>query len=96
MTYPIGLITADEVVYAGGVLGRGNDYYIYTGQDYWGFTPSIFNTNGFAGVFRVGLYGNLYNNYVYFTAGVRPVINLKADVTISSGNGTSTNPYIIN
>lgn len=26
---------------------------------------------------------------------VRPVINLKAEVTISSGDGTTSNPYIV-
>ena len=27
--------------------------------------------------------------------GVRPVINLKGDVTISSGSGTASNPYVV-
>ena len=34
LTYPIGLITADEVAYAGGVYGSSNSsYYLYTGQN---------------------------------------------------------------
>ncbi len=32
---------------------------------------------------------------VFNTAGVRPVINLSADVTISSGDGTMNNPYVV-
>ena len=29
------------------------------------------------------------------TAGLRPVINLKSDVTFSGGNGTLDNPYVV-
>ena len=35
LTYPVGLITADEVAMAGGVYGTSNrSYYLYTNQDY--------------------------------------------------------------
>ena len=35
LTYPIGLITADEIAYAGGVVRANNtSYYLYTGQVY--------------------------------------------------------------
>ena len=39
--------------------------------------------------------GNLYSIDVNGTYGVRPVINLKADITISGGDGTSLNPYVV-
>ena len=32
---------------------------------------------------------------VTYSFGVRPVINLKADVTISKGDGSSLNPFVI-
>ena len=96
LDYPIGLITADEVVYAGGVWAINNgNYYLYTGESYWTMSPYRFN-NSNAYVFYIYSRGTLYGyNNVTFTYGIRPVINLKADVTISSGNGTSSNPYII-
>ena len=97
LTYPIGLITADEVAYAGGVWGTANQsYYLYTGQHYWTMSPSWFDGDGsHAYVFRVYSDGTLGNYVVNTTIGVRPVLNLKVDVTIQSGDGTSTNPYEI-
>ena len=98
LIYPIGLITVDEVSFAGGVSNIGNSsYYLYTGQHYWTITPFDYP---YASVFFVYLNGNFSGNYRNYVAwnepGVRPVINLKSDVTISSGTGTETDPYIIN
>ena len=97
LAYPIGLISMDEVWYAGGYTTTNQSYYLYTGQDYWTMSPYIFSSNGIAGVFYVNSYGYLGNTYVnvYAARGVRPVINLRADVTISGGDGTSSNPYTI-
>ena len=95
LQYPIGLITADEVAYAGGVQGSSNtSYYLYTDQDYWTMSPLRYY--GGALVFRVASTGELTTNgWAFSTYGVRPVINLRSDVTISGGNGTSLNPYVI-
>ena len=96
LTYPIGLITADEVAYAGGVAGTSNQsYYLYTGQNYWTMSPSYFVMNAYACVYRVDLSGGLTPTTVFGSDGVRPVINLKADVTISSGDGTATTPFVV-
>ena len=46
-------------------------------------------------VFYVTSYGNINPSTVNTSYILRPVINLKADVTISSGNGTSTQPFVI-
>ena len=90
---PIGLITADEVWYAGGYTSNNINYYLYTGLNYWTMSPFGY---GAAGVFRVGLQGALYNDsgLNWTVPGVRPVINLKADVTLT-GSGTSTDPYVV-
>ncbi len=93
LTYPIGLITADEVAFAGGVNERLNkSYYLYTGSEYWTMSPSFFDFSGY--VFSVGDGGDLYIDLVPNSFGVRPVINLKADVTIS-GSGTTSSPYTV-
>ena len=58
-------------------------------------SPLNFN-NGWANVFYVRSNGSFDAPRVYWTvSGVRPVINLRADVTISGGNGTANNPYQI-
>ena len=43
LTYPIGLLTLDEVMLAGGCYGLNNtSYYLYTGQVWWTMTPAFF------------------------------------------------------
>ena len=98
LTYPIGLITADEVAFAGGVNGIANNgYYLYTNQYYWTMSPFNFIAlNSSAGVFLVWTYGAPNRNGVDWNEpGVRPVINLDKNVTISSGDGTIDNPYVV-
>ena len=97
LTYPIGLITADEVAYAGGVYGQTNEsYYLYTNSNYWTMSPSSFySLSSRAVVFNVNSNGSLNDWYAGGTIGVRPVINLRADTQFSEGNGTSTNPYVV-
>ena len=96
-TTKIGLITADEVMYAGGTSSNNYGYYLYTGNYYWTMSPSSFSVGGsrLAVVFLVSSTGGLSNSNSNSKYGVRPVINLRADVTISSGDGTSSNPYTI-
>ena len=97
LTYPIGLITADEVAYAGGVASTNNQsYYLFTNSNYWTMSPYHFNSSGYAYVFFMFL-GSLNIRDVTSTeTGVRPVINLKENTTFESdGTGTSTNPYVV-
>ena len=94
-TTKVGLITADEVMLAGGVGGTNNtSYYLYTGQTYWTMSPSYFDSTGTASVFIVGSFGDLNIWNVTSTSGVRPVLNLSADVTLT-GSGTQTDPYVV-
>ena len=92
LTNPVGLIIADEVAVAGGMLGTNNTtYYLYTGQEYWTMSPSIFN--GVANLFSVYSGGNISFS-MGSMIGVRPVINIASDVEIT-GSGTSTDPYVV-
>ena len=94
LTNPIGLITADEVVFAGGFGGTNNsNYYLNTGQYYWTMSPYSFGSSGDARVFVVAL-ASLTDYRVNAATGVRPVINLKADVRLT-GDGTSSSPYVV-
>ena len=96
LTYPIGLITADEVSLAGGVIGTSNSsYYLNTGQWYWALSASTWNS-GSAIEFNVYSYGNLHrDNLVHLSDGARPVVSLRTSTLVTSGTGTETDPYVI-
>ncbi len=97
LSNPIGLISADEVAYAGGSSSiSNNNYFLFSKGSYWTMSPYFFYNNG-AYVFYVDWYtGKLaYFSVSSSAVGIRPVINLASDVTIKSGNGTSKTPYEI-
>ena len=98
LTYPVALITADEVALAGGRQGLKNeDYYLRTNNYYFTMTPSYFSAAfAYAVVYFVYPSGGLYLwDNVSNSGGVRAVINLRSDVLISKGDGTSENPFIL-
>ncbi len=101
LTYPVGLITLDETVLAGfnTYYSNTSDYkdttiYLYTNEYYWTFSPVMMEASGSAyigfvmrpGYVSEGSVGNIY--------GVRPVVSL-ANGTLVTGEGTSTNPYVV-
>ncbi|MCM1052733.1 MAG: hypothetical protein NC483_01975, partial [Ruminococcus sp.] len=91
---PVGLITADELSYAGMAFNSANKItinYLYTGQNYWTLSPYAF-TGTAASVCRVSSVGYIGTPWVPDNAGVRPVINLRSDVKFT-GDGTISNPY---
>ena len=95
LTYPVGMITAEEIAYAGGVIWQTNtSYYLYNGVHNWSFSPSTFDAVG-AYEFDLRSSGLFSLNYVYTSCGVRPVISLKNGIVLSSGSGTSSSPYIV-
>jgi len=95
LDYPIGLITADEVLYAGGVDGKTNsNYYLRIAQDFWTMSPLRF-TGSVVTVWSVNSDGSL-GWYDYGPGDWwRPVINLSSGASITSGDGTSGKPYVI-
>ena len=94
LTYPIGLITTDEVYLAGGFGAENYDYYLYTGDSYWTMSPGRFNV-GYAYVRRVYSDGDGYFfDSVAYLHGVRPTLNLIPD-SLKFGNGTMSNPYTV-
>ena len=97
LTYPVGLITSDEIMYAGGIKSTSNStYYLYTNQDYWSLSPGDFSGSG---AYEIGVDPNgAIDGYdsVSSSNGVRPVVSLtSSSAVVSSGDGTSTNPYVI-
>ena len=96
LTYPVALLTADEIAYAGGVNGSTNiSYYLYTNTTFWSLSPGYFS-GSFARVFRVGSAGDLNDYVVNGTYGVRPAVSLRPGVKVTSeGDGTMENPYVV-
>ena len=94
---PIGLITLDEIIFGGYSWNGGtSNNYLYTDTLYWTMTPSKYQ-EGQAYVWYVHsipFFGTM-STYVTSNLGVRPVINLSADVGILSGNGTIDDPYVV-
>ena len=101
LTYPIGLLTADEANYAGIRYLTGNtnnrNTYLYSGNNFWLMSPSNYGNNA-ANMLYVYQNGNMRTQSVASntTTYIRPVINLVANVAYESGTGTNTNPYIVN
>ena len=94
LSYPVGLITADEITFAGLPAGRANNsFYLYTRDYYWAGSPyDFFGSSSIE--FRVGGGGDLGSNDVYYVRGVRPVVSLSSKVKLS-GNGTYNDVYVV-
>ena len=93
LTYPVGLLTTDEAVLAGGYNTNNSGYYLYTGNYYW--TMSSFNFSGSNAYVRYVInHGSVNASDVNHSSGVRPVINLKPN-SLKSGDGTALNPYLL-
>ena len=105
LTYPIALMTADEVSFAGGLFyTKAPTWYYYNSAngsstgDTWWWLLSPYNWDGRARVFNV--YGSsnpgyLDRNIVDGTYGVRPAISLKSCIKYSTGDGSASVPYTI-
>ena len=98
LTYPIGLLTADEMIFAGATVKETNqDYYLYLSEKpFWTMSPVLFNSdddNNYSAQIAIGNVGLDVAN-VNQSFYVRPVINIKGNVTVT-GNGTSSSPYTV-
>ena len=94
----VGLITADELAFAGYAYNIGNTTtYLQenaTNTYWWSLSPYGFDV-GSAGVWGVNGSAGYFDNYnVRGTYGVRPLISLKSTTNVT-GEGTSSAPYII-
>ena len=106
LTYPIALMTADEVSFAGGLWGtNAQTWYYYnsakgssTGEQWWWLLSPASGNGSYAYVFFVVGSSNpgfLSSTYVSHTYGVRPAVSLKSCVKTSGGDGSAGTPYTI-
>ena len=108
LKYPIALMTADEVSFAGGVYGTSLSspyawYYTNSagasivGTNFWWLLSPYSWENSYSRVFSI--YGSdgtgtLNNDPVTYWYGIRPSISLNSCVQVS-GIGTSSSPYVV-
>ncbi len=100
LTYPVALLSMDEVYFAGGYSTNNTNYYLYTGQAFWTMTPyefvyALFGLSKSANVMYVDASGKITGGVVTGEYGYRPVINLKANLYYNEGDGTASSPYTI-
>ena len=108
LTYPVALMTADEVSFAGGVYFKGTKAWSWynnnsgngssTGDTHWWLLSPSFWYGSYASVFSVegsSYPGLLEFDRVGFTGGVRPAVSLKSCVKTSGGDGSANAPYTI-
>ena len=109
LNYPVGLMSIDELSYAGGQAGKSltTPYaWYYTnanGESITGIAPSwALSPNGWDGscslvwsVVGSVVPGRLSNDFVDFTFAVRPSVSLSSCNLISRGDGSANNPYVV-
>jgi len=106
LSYPVGVLSADEVLLAGGYLTDSDDeydggpsgkdnltFYLYNQEEYWTSSAFSQSTTDNSYVVSVDNQGVMNGKHVSETAGVIPVISLNGNVRFISGNGTANNPY---
>jgi len=93
---PVGLITLDESSLSGLVPGSNNwGNYLRSSSLYWTMSPARFSAGASVMYFIDGT-GSTNNTIVNAGGfGIRPVIALRHDVELLSGDGSATNPYRI-
>lgn len=94
-----GLITGDEILYAGGYWNQGNtSYFLYDGNTSWIMSPSFWD---YEFHYKIGIMHFVSNgaisdwpssDTVLEELGLRPVISIRGDLEMT-GTGLSGNPY---
>lgn len=95
LLYPVGLITADEMTLAGaGWLTAIENNYLSNGTGWWTMSPWMYEVET-ACVVYVTEAGFMDFNAAEVYLGVRPAISLQQGIEITTGNGSSTAPFVI-
>ena len=96
ITNNFGLITADEIVLAGGKVGTDNSvFYLNNNMAYWAGSPDVFN-GGVSFVFElIPMYGLSYDIVYDRNAAARGVVSLSSESKLL-GSGTYNDVYTVN
>lgn len=92
LTYPVGLITADEVELSGGFGYTTSP--LYTGGNYWTMTPYYRPYDSERAFNAVQFNENtVIYSFAYGDGTTKPVISVNSNVIVVNGDGTGSNPY---
>lgn len=90
LTYPVALLTRDE-------LDLGGTYLTTSPYNYWTLSPDEVNYYSL-GISYISMYINkisIKRNYIIDENYIRPAISLMHDIKVEDGDGTASNPYIL-
>ncbi len=102
LTYPVGLMSADETLFAGSVSGLAinENSYLYSNNWYWTMTPinyeyADWNKDYLARTYTVGYKEDTdLETFIASSYNIRPVINIKDNI-LNKGDGSVDNPFRI-
>ena len=91
----IGLLTYDEVIFAGGYPGKANATYYLANSSitWWTMSPNGYNGSN-SSAWRITTNGSVSGNRTDYAHSLRPVVNINAD-TLVAGFGKKDDPYRI-
>ena len=107
LDFPIALMTADEIAFAGGVAWKtmntpyawfmSNSVGTKVSYEWWSLSPGIgWGSSSSVWYWDLGSdYAYLRNFTVRITCAVRPVLSLKSCIKYSTGDGSASDPYTI-
>lgn len=90
LTYPVALLTRDE-------LDLGGTYLTTSSYNYWTLSPDEVDYY-YLGIRYISMYINkisIKRKYVTDENYIRPAISLMHDIKVEDGDGTASNPYIL-
>lgn len=98
LTYPIGMLTADEIAFAGGsVTGQTSTFYISENASLasWTLTPVEWSSSdgSLTAIITGSQFGYMYSA-VFNNHYIRPSIALKGNVSVS-GSGSASDPFVV-
>ena len=92
----VGLLSYDEVVYAGGYpYQSNNNYYLYNSAIYWCTMSPIGFSGSTTGIWYIANTGHISLYNATGSIILRAVLNLTANTKISDGDGTRDNPFVV-
>lgn len=104
LTYPIALISVDEIAYAGGVYNKRSPMWYSTNSsnesstssfDWWTMTPYSYDVDAGTAIIAVDSSG-ITKYSAYDLTVVKPVTSLNSCVQWKSGDGSAESPYEVN
>ena len=96
LTYPVGLITADEMTLAGASWsGYYSNNYLKTGRLVWSGSPRYFYGSGAQLIDDRSFSSGSYSDRVDSSFGVRPLVSIAPETFIQSGEGSQTDPWVL-